>query len=88
MFPRLWNNQRLVLIPKGKNAQEESDYRPLCVIDTAGKLFERIICRKLEAFLGEEGLSDRQFGFRKARSTIDATERFMTMGYDKGCHQR
>ena len=36
------------------------------------KILEMTICRRVEAFLGEEGLSDHQFVFRKARSTIDA----------------
>ena len=41
------------------------------MIDTAGKLLERIICRRLDASLGEGGLPEHQFGFRKALSTID-----------------
>ena len=47
-----------------------------------GKLLEMIICRRLGKFLGEEGLSDRQFGLRKARSTIDAIEMVMTIAED------
>ena len=43
---------------------------------------ERIICRRLDALKGEEGLSDRQFGFRKARSTIDAKEMIITIAKD------
>ena len=74
-----WKRQRLVPIPKGNNAQDASGYRPLCMIDSAGKLWDRTICRRLEVFLEEEGLSDRQFGFRKARSTIDAIEMVMTI---------
>ena len=41
MFPRIWERQRLVLIPKGNNAHDAS-----------------VICKILEAFLGEEGLTD------------------------------
>ena len=47
------------------------------MIDTAGKFLERKICRRLERFLGEEGLSDHVFSFRKERSTIDAIELVM-----------
>lgn len=74
IFPEQWKRQRLVLIPKGdKPPEEPSSYRPLCMLDTAGKVFERIICNRLEQYSeGDSGLSEQQFGFRKQRSTIDA----------------
>uniref|UniRef100_A0ABD2WNF7 Reverse transcriptase domain-containing protein n=1 Tax=Trichogramma kaykai TaxID=54128 RepID=A0ABD2WNF7_9HYME len=76
VFPSSWKRQRLVLLPKpGKPPDEPSSYRPLCMLDTAGKILERIICGRLEAFTeGPGGLSERQYGFRKGRSTIDAIE--------------
>ncbi|GBO99906.1 Retrovirus-related Pol polyprotein from type-1 retrotransposable element R1 [Eumeta japonica] len=49
-FPRKWKQQRLVLLPKGKKPPEEpSSYRPLCMLDTAGKIFERIIHQRIDA---------------------------------------
>ncbi|CAB0032949.1 unnamed protein product, partial [Trichogramma brassicae] len=76
VFPSGCKRQRLVLLPKpGKPPDEPSSYRPLCMLDTAGKILERIICDRLEAFTERpEGLSDRQYGFWKGRSTIDAIE--------------
>ncbi|CAB0035836.1 unnamed protein product [Trichogramma brassicae] len=76
VFPPVWKRQRLVLIPKpGKPPDEPSSYRPLCMLDTAGKILERIICDRLEAFTERPGgLSERQYGFRKGRSTIDAID--------------
>ncbi|CAB0037474.1 unnamed protein product [Trichogramma brassicae] len=60
VFPSGWKRQRLVLLPKP---------------DTAGKILERIICDRLEAFTERPGgLSERQYGFRKGRSTIEAIE--------------
>ncbi|CAB0040069.1 unnamed protein product, partial [Trichogramma brassicae] len=75
-FPSSWKRQRLVLLPKpGKPPDEPSSYRPLCMLDTAGKILERIICDPLEAFTERPGgLSERQYGFRKGRSTIDAID--------------
>ncbi|CAB0040882.1 unnamed protein product, partial [Trichogramma brassicae] len=74
VFPSGWKRQRLVLLPKpGKPPDEPSSYRPLSMLDTAGKILERIICDRLEAFTERPGgLSERQYGFRKGRSTIDA----------------
>ncbi|CAB0031141.1 unnamed protein product [Trichogramma brassicae] len=76
VFPACWKRQRLVLLPKpGKPPEEPSSYRPLCMLDTAGKILERIICDRLEATTeSPEGFSDHQYGFRKGRSTINAIE--------------
>jgi len=42
VLPSRWKTQRLVLIPKGeKPAEEPSSYRPLCMLDTVGKVLER-----------------------------------------------
>lgn len=74
VFPRVWKRQRLVLLPKaGKPPGEPSSYRPICLLDTGGKLLERIIQNRLLPITeGDGGLSSQQFGFRKARSTLDA----------------
>uniref|UniRef100_A0ABD2WM31 Reverse transcriptase domain-containing protein n=1 Tax=Trichogramma kaykai TaxID=54128 RepID=A0ABD2WM31_9HYME len=76
VFPRCWKRQRLVLLPKpGKPPDEPTSFRPICMLDAMGKMLERIICDRLQAFTqSPAGLSDRQFGFRRGRSTIDATE--------------
>lgn len=80
-FPKRWKRQRLVLLPKpGKPPGEPSSYRPLCMLDTIGKVLERIILNRLTPLLESEGgLSHQQFGFRKARSTLDAVNRVVTM---------
>lgn len=74
LFPLRWKVQRLVLISKGKGDPETpSAYRPLCMLDTAGKLFERLLKPRLtQAVEVAGGLSDRQYGFRAGRSTIGA----------------
>ena len=41
VFPKRWKKQRLVLLPKGKKAPEDpASYRPICMLDTVGKIFE------------------------------------------------
>uniref|UniRef100_A0ABD2XI07 Reverse transcriptase domain-containing protein n=1 Tax=Trichogramma kaykai TaxID=54128 RepID=A0ABD2XI07_9HYME len=76
VFPAGWKRQRLVLLPKpGKPPDEPSSHRPLCMLDTAGKILERIICDRLEVITeSPEGHSDHQYGFRKGRSMINAIE--------------
>ncbi|CAB0039258.1 unnamed protein product [Trichogramma brassicae] len=76
VFPACWKRQKLALLPKpGKPPEEPSSYRPLCMLDTAAKILERIICDRLEATTESPGgLSDHQYGFWKGRSTINAIE--------------
>ena len=74
LFPDRWKRQRLVLLPKaGKPPGDPSAYRPICLLDTAGKVLERIILNRLVRYTeGVHGLASNQFGFRKGRSTLDA----------------
>lgn len=76
VFPDLWKRAILVLIPKGSvGISMEIKARPICLLDEAGKIFERIIADRINRWLNENpdsSLSDNQFGFRKNRSTVDA----------------
>lgn len=73
-FPKCWKTARLVLLRKGdKPLNIPSSYRPLCILDCPGKLLEKIIDNRLRTFLEANiGLDQRQYGFRKGRSTTDA----------------
>lgn len=81
-FPRTWKEARMVLIPKeGKPEDSPSAYRPICLLDEAGKLFERVLAARLRRHLSQVGsdLADCQFGFREGRSTVDAIMRVRTL---------
>lgn len=64
----------MVLLPKEKKPHgDPSAQRPVCLLDTGGKVLERIVYGRLLEVAEEKGaLSDGQFGFRQGRSTIDA----------------
>ncbi|CAH2094186.1 unnamed protein product [Euphydryas editha] len=71
-FPLKWKQQKLVLLPKGKKPPDDpTSYRPLCMLDTAGKILERIIHQRIEAVV-DPLLASNQYGFRKGRSTLEA----------------
>jgi hypothetical protein len=74
VFPDQWKRQKLVLLPKPIKAPgDPPSYRPICLLDTLGKLLEKIIQKRLTKHTeSDEVLSNRQFGFRKGRSTLDA----------------
>ena len=63
MFPTHWKTARLVLISKGKGpADVPSSYRPLQMLDTAGKLLEKLLkLRVLEAIRASGDLSSLQW---------------------------
>ena len=75
MFFADWKKRRLVLLRKdNKPLGVASSYRPI-LLDTMGKLLEELIRQRLQALLvGENGLSENQFEFRKGRSTVDAIQ--------------
>lgn len=76
VFCTSWKTARLVLIGKGKGDPAlPSFYRPLCMLDTAGKVLERLLRPRLLAAIAAAGnLSPRQYGFRVGRSTVDAIQ--------------
>lgn len=74
-FPPAWRRAKLVLLPKEDKPEDlPTSYRPICLLDEAGKILERIIANRLVRHLSREGpdLSTEQYGFRGGRSTIDA----------------
>ncbi|KAL1454469.1 hypothetical protein WDU94_010715 [Cyamophila willieti] len=83
-FPSRWKKARVVLLPKpGKPAFQPSSYRPLCLLDTFGKLLEGLLIKRMMEELGDHGLSDDQFGFRPGRSTVDAIQRVYSIADDE-----
>lgn len=74
VFPHRWKKARLVLIRKKEgDLDDPSTYRPLCMLDTAGKVLEKLIRARLHTAIEDAGgLSPHQYGFRRGRSTADA----------------
>ena len=73
-FPAEWKKAKLVLLRKGdKPLENPASYRPICLLDVEGKLYEQLILGRLNRELQRSGgLSDRQYGFREGRQTADA----------------
>lgn len=52
--------------------ENHSSFMPLCMLNTAGKLLQRILLQRLNDYLvSAGGLSPNQFSFRRGRSTDD-----------------
>ena len=66
-FPTCWKRAEVVLIPKpNKPGTDPNSYRPISLLSTLGKLFERIITVRLTSFVNRQHLLPHaQYGFRK-----------------------
>ena len=68
-----WNSSRVIFMKKpGKsNYSSSSSYRPLTLTSHVGKLFGRMINRRLRAFFTScKIIEEEQEGFREKRSTV------------------
>lgn len=76
-FPNDWKVSRSVLLKKPDKPPESlTSFRPICLLNTIGKLLERIIANRLYDFIESNQLLSRyQFGFRRGCSTVDAIKR-------------
>jgi len=70
-FPTVWKHARLISILKpGKDPALPSSYRPISLLDTIGKLFEKILITKIFHEVNMRGLlGNEQFGFCPRHST-------------------
>jgi len=76
-FPEEWKLSGLVLIDK-PSADNPKKYRPICLLDMFGKVFESIINKRLKEEIKRIGwFNDNQFGFRAGKSTMDAIEKIV-----------
>ena len=92
-FPDSFKEAIIKLIPKpGKSPRFTSNFRPISLLEVPGKIFERIINKRLRSHLElNELLNPLQFGFRTGRGTTHAlalaTESIAQQKADKGhCH--
>jgi hypothetical protein len=65
-FPPVWKHARVISILKpGKDPALPSSYRPISLLDTIGKVFEKILLSRILSEVNERGLlRDEQFGIR------------------------
>ena len=72
-FPSVFKVGKITPIFKKENAELLENYRPISILPIFGKIFEKIVYKRLYSFLTEKKvLNGNQFGFRKGRSTAHA----------------
>lgn len=86
-MPGYWKAARFVLLLKPGKKEEDSpaSYRPICLLEEEGKMFERVIINRMKKGMKEKGkeLANRQFGFREEKSTNNAIEELKEIIEDK-----
>nr|CAI5860728.1 unnamed protein product [Callosobruchus analis] len=71
-FREVWKRADLILLPKkNQPATCATDFRPISLLDAAGKLLEYMVLERLLEDV-DRTISVRQFGFRRGMSTLDA----------------
>jgi hypothetical protein len=70
-FPTSWKEAKIIILPKpGKNPKFPKKLRPINLLSTTGKLFEKLIPKIIHRHIEEKNLLNAsQFGFRARHST-------------------
>jgi hypothetical protein len=74
-YPAIWKEAVIVPVPKVRGSTKPGDYRPISLLPLLSKIIEQSINSVLVSLIDEK-LSNRQYGFRKGRSTVDALTTF------------
>ena len=88
-YPNKWKEGRILLFPKhGRDLKEPNNYRPITLLNTMGKLTEKVISKRLKQnILDLNILRNEQFGFRSHHSTTTQLLRHteeITKGFNHG----
>ncbi|KAA5570540.1 reverse transcriptase family protein, partial [Pseudomonas aeruginosa] len=77
IFPAVWKEADVIGIHKpGKPRNETSSYRPISLLSTIGKIYERLLRKRLWDFVtANKILIDEQFGFRSKHSCVQQVHR-------------
>jgi len=85
-FPSVWKKADVIVLPKpGKDPQFPQNYRPISLLPSLAKVYEKVILSRLETAIAGI-LPDEQFGFRAAHSTTHQTLRvaeLVTAGFNR-----
>lgn len=74
-YPSSWKIAKVIAIRKsGKSSFLPGSYRPISLLCTLGKVFERLILSRLSRY-AEDHLISEQFGFRRGHSTVQQLAR-------------
>ena len=73
VFPDHLKVAKIIPVFKAGDAQLVTNYRPISILAIFSKIFEKILCSRLESYLEQNNiLHENQFGFRRKVLTCSA----------------
>jgi len=74
VFPTRWKRTKLIPITKpGKdNCEDVTKFRPISLINTGGKVLEKLLINRINHHVFSHNYMNNQYGFTPQKSTIDA----------------
>ena len=72
-YPKCFKTARVIPLHKKGDKTDPSNYRPISLLSSLGKVFEKLLHKRMVKFCKKENiLKHIQYGFREKRSCIDA----------------
>jgi len=88
-FPDTLKIAKVLPIHKKGDPYNMNNYRPISLLPTFSKIYEKVIFKRVYSFLDANNIFyDRQYGFRPKHSTIDAIHDFTNNIYDTIEHSK
>jgi hypothetical protein len=89
-FPKPWKEVKVITLPKpSKDPKCPQNLRPISLLSTTGKLFEKINLKIVQRYIEGKGLLNAsQFGFRARHNTTFQCMRLtdhVTLNFNNGC---
>ena len=89
IFPEAWKEATVIGFPKpGKPKSEPTSYRPISLLNVLGKIYERLIYKRLYDYAESKRLiPDEQYGFRSGHSCVQQVHRIVehiSAGFQRG----
>ena len=73
IFPDMLKISKTIALYKKNDKNLPENYRPIALLSSCSKVFEKAFCHRLTTFLNNNGiLNQSQYGFRSKRSTSQA----------------
>jgi len=77
VFPSKLKIVKVIPIYKSKDKQSFTNYRPISLLPSISKIYEKIVHNRLYNYMPINSLMNKnQYGFRKSHSTINAVSKF------------
>jgi len=79
VFPKQWKLAAILMIHKpGKPENDPESYRPISLLPSLSKLWERLIANRITVIMRQSNiLPDHQFGFREGHGTVEQVHRLV-----------